>query len=499
MNSNGDFPRFYAGLGQQTAPSFTFGMEPVTGTYIEPSGSTSEMTVVKKGVKRVRYLDDQTIFEGKVVAPGIVPVIPSPLTIEVGTSSNPSLNFTGHTDSGLSSSTSGEVYIDVKGSSGLVVGPTIAVFSKPTYAPTFQLPTDSVLSTPRLLFGSNNGLSYVSSGTSSALIASVNGSGVLAMSPTLTEVSTKLQCDQDLDVAGYVKSSSVNDQKVLVGNSSKQIASSLFSISDVSKNYVYFGDGSDGAVTISNGSTTTLTRDMYYTTLTLNNNSQINTGGYRIFASVAITGDGTGIIQFNGASGVGQAALPSINNNNALSALTASVAGGAINTSPTGSGSLTSSPFTAAGRGADSDTKTGAAGTTVARSNFYMMRNIPLITTVTTSFGFCGAGGAGAGGSLHVGGTGGQGAGLVFISALAIGNVLLQAIGGRGAPAGGATGGVGGGGSGGVVVVNYQSFLNSWNPATSINVSAGAIGPAPGLTTNATPGNNGAYQLNYIA
>ena len=49
-----------------------------------------------------------------------------------------------------------------------------------------------------------------------------------------------------------------------------------------------FGDGSDGPVTISSG-TTTLTRDMYYSDLTVSSTGVLLTAGYRIFVSGTLT------------------------------------------------------------------------------------------------------------------------------------------------------------------------------------------------------------------
>ncbi len=51
-----------------------------------------------------------------------------------------------------------------------------------------------------------------------------------------------------------------------------------------------FGDGSDGDVTIS--SNTTLTRDMFYNSLTVNAGITLNTGGYRIFVKGTLTNNG---------------------------------------------------------------------------------------------------------------------------------------------------------------------------------------------------------------
>lgn len=60
-----------------------------------------------------------------------------------------------------------------------------------------------------------------------------------------------------------------------------------------------FGDGSDGSVTISVD--TSLSRDMFYDTLTVNNGIVLTTNGYRIFAKTAVVNNGT--IRWNGNNG----------------------------------------------------------------------------------------------------------------------------------------------------------------------------------------------------
>lgn len=66
----------------------------------------------------------------------------------------------------------------------------------------------------------------------------------------------------------------------------------------------WFGDGSDGDVTISSG-TTTLTRDMYYNNLTINGTGILNPNGFRVFVSgtLDLTGAAAGAIQRNGTAG----------------------------------------------------------------------------------------------------------------------------------------------------------------------------------------------------
>lgn len=68
--------------------------------------------------------------------------------------------------------------------------------------------------------------------------------------------------------------------------------------------YRSLGDGSDGNVTISSG-TTTLTRDMFYNNLTINGTGQINTNGYKIFVKgyLDLTAAPVGAINDNGLNG----------------------------------------------------------------------------------------------------------------------------------------------------------------------------------------------------
>lgn len=64
------------------------------------------------------------------------------------------------------------------------------------------------------------------------------------------------------------------------------------------------GDGSDGNVTISSG-TTTLARDMYYNNLTMSGTGILNTNGYKVFIKgiLDLTAAVTGAIQWNGNNG----------------------------------------------------------------------------------------------------------------------------------------------------------------------------------------------------
>ena len=68
--------------------------------------------------------------------------------------------------------------------------------------------------------------------------------------------------------------------------------------------YRSLGDGGDGNVTISSG-TTTLTRDMFYNNLTISGTGSIFTNGYRIFVKniLDLSNAPVGAINFNGANG----------------------------------------------------------------------------------------------------------------------------------------------------------------------------------------------------
>lgn len=62
-----------------------------------------------------------------------------------------------------------------------------------------------------------------------------------------------------------------------------------------------FGDGSDGNVTIGNGVTVTLSRDMFYDVLVINGTLKPN--GFKVFAKTSLRVGSTGIIDLNGGAG----------------------------------------------------------------------------------------------------------------------------------------------------------------------------------------------------
>lgn len=123
-----------------------------------------------------------------------------------------------------------------------------------------------------------------------------------------------------------------------------------------------FGDGSDGAATIS--SNTTLTRDVFYTTLTVNSGFTLTTAGYRIFCNTSATVNGT--IDRSGTTGtVG-------NNASGVSGGTAGAAGSGL-TAGSLAGSATPSASTnganGAGGGNTDGTQAGGPSAAAAETN----------------------------------------------------------------------------------------------------------------------------------
>jgi hypothetical protein len=252
----------------------------------------------------------------------------------------------------------------------------------------------------------------------------------------------------------------------------------------------FFGNGNDGDVVISGN--TTLTRDMYYNDLTVNEGVTLNTGGYRVFVKGTLTNVGT--IEYNGndgtAGGDGADGDDSTNTNNgsggaALSfgSISAGVAGsnggnggaggeqggsggdqtgkaGTVGTdgvsvsSSIGSGGVDNSVNnggqggTVSGRVPPVGSVGGDAGTATApKSNVYNIQIAqslfeivegPAIATLKTSAssggGGGGSGGSGASATLCIGGQGGAGGGsgssggIVAIYAFSINNTVTGTI-----------------------------------------------------------------------
>jgi hypothetical protein len=304
----------------------------------------------------------------------------------------------------------------------------------------------------------------------------------------------------------------------------------------------YFGDGSDGAATITTG--VALTRDMYYTNLTISGAGVLTCNACRVFVSgiLDISAAGAGAIigatQTQAPNNNGSAALVggSITVSSTVAGLYATTSGNATGgngatggttgnglaggnsvPAPTGSLLLGGAGGNGGVGGNGSGAQTGGNGGIGGGSSINYATN--RIRTLTISFiavnyllwsSAGGGGGGGGGGSTSTtgggGGPGGANGASVFIFARTINRGAATAqgaiytAGGRGGNGGpqtagvGGAGGGGGGGGGGLVYLVYR-FLTG-TPATNvINASGGPGGNSQGTTLPGVGGTGGANGL----
>jgi len=256
-----------------------------------------------------------------------------------------------------------------------------------------------------------------------------------------------------------------------------------------------FGTGIDGNVTLGSGQTT-LTKDMYYNNLTLQNGATLATGGYRIFVKNTLDLQGNSVILNNGSNGVAQTG--------GLGAPSGTLGGGA-NGGAGGllglvgsNGGITTTNRQMGGVGGQGGISAVLGGN--VRSNpsvptssmgsifvfndlFSAIRGRALDGTLLEG----GDGGSGGGSNILItalGGGGGGGAGVVMICAKTItGTGFIQANGGNG---GNVVGSGGGGGGGGGCVVVISSSLGISNSNITANGGSGGTG-----TNNGQSGANG--------
>lgn len=277
------------------------------------------------------------------------------------------------------------------------------------------------------------------------------------------------------------------------------------------------GDGSDGDVTIS--SPTTLTRNMFYNNLTVND--VLTTNGFKIFVKGTISGTGTikyptgnaasgqtagaafsgasyGFVNIAGVDGANAATSANGNNGNAGNAASTSIG---VNGVAGGAG------------GNGTSGKTGGLGgiagvaTAILTKLIYRLFIFLGLDWSPTTLAFVGkyysSAGSGSGGSGGSGGAfpsavgGGSGAtgGIVFIAArIWSGTFTIQAVGGAGgnganssSPENGSGGG-GSGGNGGNAIILYH--VKTWTG--SYNLAGGAKGlKGTGGANNGFDGNDG--------
>lgn len=133
--------------------------------------------------------------------------------------------------------------------------------------------------------------------------------------------------------------------------------------------FSFGGDGSDG--TVVQNTSTTLTRDMYYTNLTVSTSTVVNTGGFRIFVSNALVVNGT--IQRNGNNG-GNATNASSSTHGSAGTAGAALSGGTLSTNfkagVAGTDGADGGVSNASGNNASSASSGGAVTNSVGTSTF---------------------------------------------------------------------------------------------------------------------------------
>lgn len=289
-----------------------------------------------------------------------------------------------------------------------------------------------------------------------------------------------------------------------------------------------FGNGADGNITISAG-TTTLSAPAYYNNLTLNGTGVLSPSRFRVFVAgtLDITAAQVGAVLGNGITGNSPANQNggSGGSGQAVAELGASNAGGSGGSSTTTTGVTGSANTTVlvmgGGRGGTGGTGgSGAGGSAVAANTgglFTAARSVPypadqLIQYTSGSLRFVeggsggggGSGGAGSGTQTGGGGGGGGSAGhVLYIAARRINRGAstpagcVTVNGGNGGngftPANVNTGGGagGGGGGGGYVYLMFEELLGSSATFIRANGGSGGTGANGQGTGQAGTGGNG--------
>lgn len=247
--------------------------------------------------------------------------------------------------------------------------------------------------------------------------------------------------------------------------------------------YRVYGYAEDGDVTIS--ANTTLTKDMFYRNLTIDNGFTLTTDAYRIFVFETLTNNGT--IDASGSNGSPGTALAG--GGGGSSKVSHSVAVGG-----TGGAGGTRSPAIAAvagtsvsggggngGAGGSGSAAGGTVTTILNRQIDYDHLGVFSVSTAVYLFGGAGGGGGAAPPAPENGaGGGGQGGGVLWVAArILAGNGLFKADGGNGGNSQNTVGRGGGGGGGGFIwIITDSTSVGSltFSVAGGTNADSGATG-----------------------
>ena len=402
----------------------------------------------------------------------------------------------------------------------------------------------------RIRNGTTNKITFDNSGNATLLNLTVGGSLDISTSGNIKSGQSAYNTGAGwfLEYNGGTPRLSIGDGTV---NNSLTWDGTTLSVngSAVSNNDIY-GDGNDGNVTIS--SNTTLTTDMFYNNLTINDTFVLNPNGFRIFVKGTLTYVGTGKIAANGGAGgtggngsggggggSGGTAGTAAHSSGSLPASLAGQAGGAGGSTNGSNGAAGTAAVKAmsgagaaggdgggGGHGPSSYTigTAGAAGSVsgtilniprVSISAYFLMDNQPSLANfaIAAGSGSGGGGAAGRDGASNPAGPGGGGGGsggtggIAWLAAKTIvtvnGNSYFEAkgaVGGNGGNGatvnnyGGGGGGGGGGGRGGALILIYSSITGTGT--TSVTGGSGGSGGtgsfgASGSGGDGTVGSNG--------
>jgi len=265
-----------------------------------------------------------------------------------------------------------------------------------------------------------------------------------------------------------------------------------------------FGDGSDGNVTIS--ADTTLTRDMFYESLTINAGKNLTPNGFRIFVRTTLTVNGAILYNGNDAAGTVGGAGRTADANATTHASPAGAGGNGFNVvSPGAGGGGAGTPNSGGqggGGGAGGGQGGGAGGSvsspTTANGSHphavpqaFWARDLAGNKIGGGSGGGSGGCNPGTGTASSGGGGGGAGVGVIFARTIVVGAAgVIICAGGNGAAAAatgnGAAGG-GGGGAGGLLILGYDRLTNNG----TISVGGGGNGAGAGGGAAGTAGGAG--------
>lgn len=323
----------------------------------------------------------------------------------------------------------------------------------------------------------------------------------------LPTVALAVACIQDLE--GIAENLAFDNASN--GFTSVQVQAAIEEAKSTGGANFYFGDGSDGNVSLSSG-TTTLSRTMYYNNLTLSGSAIIDANGFKIYVKGTLALSGTSSIvriPNNGTNGSGAT------NGNGGAAMTvndmgsgligqAGVAGpggglGGSSGAP-GNNAGVANGYGGAGGSSGSAGSGGTAGTAGTYTNVpeRVIRQDHIYLLNYKNGGQGGAGGAGGAaaalGQGGGGGGGGSGGGVIIIFAQIFNNTSSVGItckGGNGGTGGNATagnsngGGGGGGGGGGHIYI----ICVTQTAIGTLSVAGGTAGT--GGVKNGTGSNGG--------